>query len=142
MIKPIPSGKNAVMATRSLLRRICLTDTAQCLVVATGKEVNIMKARMVLAGLLIPMATVPAFAQGGGSTNDEGLPPNIAQHWKGMQSPKKQGSADRFVPQYLLVPGGEITLTQNPDFMAPRVERTPAAVIRTQSIPATTYVGA
>ena len=98
-----------------------------------------MKARMLLAGLLVPAAIVPAFAQGMGS--DEGLPPNVAQHWKSSQS-MKQGSAERFVPQYLIVAGGEITMVPNPEFIAPRVERTPASVIRTQSIPATTYVGA
>lgn len=101
-----------------------------------------MNARILLAGLLIPAAIMPAFAQGTGSGSDEGLPPNLAQQWKSTQSPMKQGSAERFVPQYLPVAGGEITLVPNPEFMAPRVERTPAEVIRTQSIPATTYVGA
>ena len=100
-----------------------------------------MKARILLAGLLLPAAIVPGFAQGTGTGGDEGLPPNVAQHWKSSQS-MKQGSAERFVPQYLIVAGGEITMVPNPEFIAPRVERTPASVIRTQSIPATTYVGA
>ena len=103
-----------------------------------------MKARMLLAGLLVPAAVVPAFAQGTGG--DEGLPPNVAQHWKSSQMMKqgmKQEIAERFVSPYLIVVGGEeVTLVPNPEFQAPRVERTPAHVIRTQSIPATTYVGA
>ena len=96
-----------------------------------------MKARMLLAGLLIPAAVVPAFAQGTGSNSDEGLPPNVAQHWKSSQS-MKQGSAEHFVPQYLIVAGGEITLVPNPEFVAPRVERTPADVIRPLASPPTT----
>jgi hypothetical protein len=96
---------------------------------------------MLLAGLLVPAAIAPAFAQGTGA--DEGLPPNLAQHWKSNQTMMKQGTDERFVPPYLVVRGGEeVTLVPNPEFRAPRVERTPAQVIRTQSIPATTYVGA
>jgi hypothetical protein len=109
--------------------------------VSLQQEVHIMKVRMLLAGLLVPAAIVPAFAQGTGTGGDEGLPPNLAQQWKNSQS-MKQGSAERFVPPYLIVAGGEITLVPNPEFVAPRVERTPASIIRTQSIPATTYVGA
>ena len=129
------------MAARGLPSRICLTDTAQCLVGATGKEVNIMKARIVFASLLVSVAIVPAFAAGP-DQSDEGLPPNVAQHWKPAERPMTHGSPERFVPQYLHAPGGEVTLTQNPAFMAPQVERTPTEIIRTQSIPATTYVGA
>ena len=101
-----------------------------------------MKASIVFASLLVSVATVPVFAAGASATSDEGLPPNVAQHWKHNETSMRQGSAERFVPQYLHAQGGEVTLTQNPDFMSPRIERTPAAVIRTQSIPATTYVGA
>jgi hypothetical protein len=116
-------------------------DKAQCLS-QQQVEVNVMKASIVIASLLVSVATVPAFAAGASVMSDEGLPPNVAQHWKRNETPMRQGSAERFVPQYLHAQGGEVTLTQNPDFMPPRVERTPAAAIRTQSIPATTYVGA
>lgn len=99
-----------------------------------------MNARIAFASLLISVAAVPAYAAG--EPSDEGLPPNVAQNWKRAQAPMREGAAERFVPQYLHAQGGEVTLTQNPEFMAPQVERTPAAIIRTQSIPATTYVGA
>ena len=100
-----------------------------------------MNARIAFASLLISVAAVPAYAAGGPGS-DEGLPPNVAQNWKSAPAPMRDSSAQRFVPQYLHSQGGEVTLTQNPEFMAPQVERTPAAIIRTQSIPATTYVGA
>lgn len=100
-----------------------------------------MNARIAFASLLISIAAVPAYAAGEPGS-DEGLPPNVAQNWKRAPGPMRDGSAQRFVPQYLHSQGGEVTLTQNPEFMAPQVERTPAAIIRTQSIPATTYVGA
>jgi hypothetical protein len=74
--------------------------------------------------------------------SDEGLPPNVAQNWKRSQGAMKDSSAERFVPQYLHSQGGEVTLTNNPAFVAPQAERTPTEIIRTQSIPATTYVGA
>ena len=74
-----------------------------------------MKARIVFASLLVSVATAPAFAAGP-DQSDEGLPPNVAQHWKQVERAMTHGS--------------------------PLVERTPAEVIRTQSIPATTYVGA
>jgi hypothetical protein len=141
VIKAIPSGKTDVMATRALATRICLNDTAQCLVVATGRG-NVMKASIVLASLAISVATAPAFAAGMQPDADEGLPPNVGQQWKSVGSSMKQGSAERYIPQYLHAQGGEITLTRNPEFVVPPVERTPADIIRTQSIPATTYVGA
>jgi hypothetical protein len=102
-----------------------------------------MKARNIFAGLFVAAAAVPALAAGSfGTPSDEGLPPSLAQQWKPDQMAMKQGPAERYVPQYIFSPNGEGTLTQNPAFMAPDVPRTSAEVIRTQSAPATRYVGA
>lgn len=102
-----------------------------------------MNARNVFAGLLIAAAAAPAFAAGDhGTPSDEGLPPTVAQAWNRGQVPMKDSSAEQYVPQYLFSQGGEVTLTQNPDFVAPDVPRTPVEIIRTQSAPATMYVGA
>jgi hypothetical protein len=76
-----------------------------------------MNARNCFAGLLIAAAAAPAFAAGElGIPADEGLPPDIAQNWKRGHMPIQESSAE--------------------------AKRTPVEVIRTQSVPATTYVGA
>jgi hypothetical protein len=93
-----------------------------------------MKSSIVLASLAISVATVPAFAAGPQRDADEGLPPNVGQQWQSVDGPMKQSSAERYIPQYLQAQGGEITLTRNPEFLAPRGEHTPPDLI--------TYVGA
>lgn len=78
-----------------------------------------MNARNIFAGLLIAVATAPAFAAGASDASmDEGTPPNISQAWKRAQTPMQNSAADRVVPQTLPSRGGEVTLTQDPELNA------------------------
>jgi hypothetical protein len=101
-----------------------------------------MKAsRSILAGVVVATAAFSAFAKTAYAA-DEGLPPNIAALQAADRVAPPVAQADQYVPHVLIVPGGEITQVPNPVFRPAQVERASAHVIRTQSYPATHYVGA
>lgn len=93
--------------------------------------------RTLIAGLSIVAVISPALA-------DEGVPHDLVARWA---APSKQAptqarfNAERFVPPYLIGMGEE-SLVANPAFVTKHTKRATRAEIKTQSIPATEYVGA